>query len=369
MKAKKLLALGLSVCLIFCAVFSFSVNASTPLSMQQQAFEKAKYLQSIIKRDVSHCSWTEKTICRNIVPLYDPNLQINGYIFEYSTEGKEAGYIQISTIPGYPILDSYSLNGTHWATGFQNTNKLIRLGAFSYYTIANDSQIESVKDKEERYSLTDAKSIYSEYLSTLQNPKSETREANANSIYTQTVFAQGYHGGLTLATYSNTGDRGNGCCRIAAVNSCLYWAKCRGKTGLYTSNSQTYSAISSFIPLPSNGQNMDSNTYNGLNNYMKSKGYVPTVRGTIFPNNGEWKWGTLTNLIDRGITPILNIREVQYVDGTAVPYGHAVLMLGYQHIDVVNTLIVANGRSTTYTYLSTEVYPPFAGGYSHYNGW
>lgn len=81
MKTKKLFILGLAVCLVFCSVFSFSVNASSPLSMQQQAFKKAEQLQSVIRKNVPHCAWTEKTICRNVVPLYDPNLQINGYIF------------------------------------------------------------------------------------------------------------------------------------------------------------------------------------------------------------------------------------------------------------------------------------------------
>lgn len=365
---RKCMSTILATCLTCCILFPSYVTALVVPSMEQQAFDKAEQLRSIIQNDVPYCTWSSETICSKVTALYSPDFQVNGYIFEYNTASKATGYIQINTVLGYPILDSYALDGTHWAVEKKQANdKLIRLSSFSYCTETSDKRVALIENDAKKLNFSAAKIIYNDYVATLQSNELK-KTNNIKSIYTQTVFAKGYSGGLTLATHTNTGDDGSGCYRIAAVNCCLYWAKCREKTGLYVSNSQTYSAMASYIPLMLGSSAMHTATYDGLKNYMTNRGYSPTIRGTISPDNGKWKWGSLTDLINRGIPPILNLNENIYHEGQLYKVGHAVLMLGYQHIDVVNTLIVADGRSSTYTYLSTEIYLPREQ-YSYYNGW
>lgn len=244
-------------------------------------------------------------------------------------------------------MDSYALDGQHWATKLSKADRLVRLGALAYYEAANHGRLKSI-DTQEYLSLETASAVYNQFASSIStNTENPADTYNTKSIYTQTVLAKGYSGGA-------------GCARIAAVNCCLYWAKCRGKAGLYSSNPSTYRAISNYIIYGGEGD-VHGSLYNGLRQYMISKGYTPTVRGTVTANNGDWRWGTLIGLIDQGVPPVL---IVQMPAGA----GHAVLMLGYQHIDIVNTFIVADGKSSSYSFYSTAIYKPRAQ-YSSYNGW
>ena len=355
---KKVLSFLLAFSFILSLIPSQVVVAESPFTI---FLDKAKFYQEIIKRDVPGCLWNKQTELSKTTALYDPNGQLNGCIFEYINGKTPVGYIQISNFSGKPVLDSYALEGHHWATKLSKADRLVRLGALAYYEAANHGRLKSI-DTQEYLSLETASAVYTQFANSISsNIESPSNTYNTKSMYTQTVLAKGYSGGLTLATYSNTGDTGGaGCARIAAVNCCLYWAKCRGKAGLYSSNPSTYRAISNYIIYGGEGD-VHSSLYNGLRQYMISKGYTPTVRGIVSANNGDWRWGTLIGLIDQGVPPVL---IVQMPAGA----GHAVLMLGYQHIDIVNTFIVADGKSSSYSFYSTAIYKPRAQ-YSSYNGW
>ena len=77
------------------------------------ALQKANSLKQIIISDVPECTWTENTVCANTFPLYDIDLNVNGYVFEFETNGSPSGFIQIDLSTGEARLDSYCFSGVH----------------------------------------------------------------------------------------------------------------------------------------------------------------------------------------------------------------------------------------------------------------
>lgn len=377
-KRFKSAAVILVITLIMSFFFPNHTIALSIASDEKEAFETAENLRVKIQENVPQCIWTEDTQCSRVTYLYDLDNRINGYIFEYSTLEKKTGYIQISTALGYPILDSYALEGVHWAAEkvYNTQDKLIYIGGISYYTkkeqlfSISDSIVSLSENDVMSSSKSELKQYYGMYLDNIGN--SSKRQSAARGFNTITKFVQGYTGNITFATYANTPYSQNiDCARISALNVSIYWAKCRGKTGLYAGNVTTgYDQMANYIPIP-DGRAMDQALYDGLYNYMKSKGYTPNYRGKItFSSNnntstigdGIWKWDEIKTLIDNGVPPNIAV---------CVPGGgyHAVVIMGYQYIEVENTFMILDATSTTTVYKTLSSFSPGCNIFSSYTGW
>lgn len=370
-------------------LFSAPSYAKT-LSLEEQAAQKAQYYRDIIMCDVPECSWTEETQILHITLLYDITGKVNGYVYEYANGEAPAGFLQIDVSSGEAVLDSYSFGDEHCAAKKMrclpaatvrstDSSKLVYLGGYSYYLLGDETAdgevtaYDVLNGKSGKLDLAAATEAYEAGILAKCEAEAEQAAARNNvetikGTNTITKFIQGYTGGLTFATYSNTGDPGNGCTIISAVNSCMYWTKCRGKTGLYTSVPATYNALKSYISISSEYGATCNNAYNGYRNYLTAKGYVSTVYGKIY--SGNWSWDRMKSVIDKNV-PLTMATDILLEDGSTTGIGHAVTIFGYQYIEVVNTVMIADAYSTSLVYksFSSLIHCVKSTSFSYYSGW
>ena len=360
-------AISLILALSFLMTLFSAPGYAEALSLEEQAAQKAQYYREIIMRDVAGCTWTAETQISHTTLLYDITGKMNGCVYEYANGEKPAGFLQIDVSSGKAVLDSYSFGEEHCAAkrmrclpiaavSSTDSSKLVYLGGYSYYLLGEETSdgevttYDVLNEKSGKLDLAAATEVYE--ASVLAKSKEQIEQAairnnvetdrGANTI---TKFIQGYTGGLTFATYSNTGDPGNGCTIISAVNSSMYWTKCRGKTGLYTSVPATYNALKSYIPIENSiGTSFDI-AYSGYRNYLLDKGFSYTIYGKI--RSKDWTWDAMRNVIDKNV-PLTMAHSLGYV-GLTEAY-HAVTIFGYQYIDVVNTVMIADAHSTSLVY-------------------
>ena len=269
--------------------------------------------------------------------------------------------MQIDVSMGEPALDSYTFGDEHCAArelrnlpaaicGKKDTEKLVYLGGYAYYLLGETDEEGKIKaydvlnHRETELDRLSAVKTYEEDVMAKRQMRLERVATRSGTMSTRgantiTKFVQGYTGGMNFATYSNTGDPGNGCTILAAVNSCMYWTKCRGKTGLFTSVPATYNAIASYISLSSIYGASYNDAYNGYRKYLTDKGHISTVYGKIYSDN--WSWNRMKSIIDKNIPLTMASREL--VGLTYI--GHAVTIFGYQYIEIENTIIFSDAHS------------------------
>lgn len=193
-------------------------------------------------------------------------------------------------------------------------------------------------------------------------PNSTMSAQSANTI---TKLVPSF-GGLTLATYTNMSTQSFGCGAICGTNICMYWSKCRGKTGLFTTSQAVYDNLEEKMDIQQIGLGGGTNgpkAYNGLKAYVAEKGYS-TSAATYLGSGYSWNW--IVSAINAGHPVIQSAyysETTQYINGKVVyvPKGgnysaghHFIAVFGYQYIDVVNTLIIAD------CYSSSTVYKAYA---------
>lgn len=223
-------------------------------------------------RDVPECTWDADTQTSHTTALYDPSGNVNGCIYEYVNGEEPASFLQIDVSMGEPVLDSYTFGDEHCAarelrnlpaaiSGETDTEKLVYLGGYAYCLLGetdeegNTEVYDVLNHTETAFDRLAAVKAYEEDVTAKRQMRAEEAATRSSTMSTRgantiTKFVQGYTG-MTLATYSNTGAPSNGCTIISAINACMYWTKCRGKTGLFTSVPATYNAIASNISLSS----------------------------------------------------------------------------------------------------------------------
>lgn len=351
------------------ALFPSAEALAAMAPMEERAGQKAAYYREIIMRDVPECTWDADTQTSHTTALYDPSGNVNGYIYEYVNGEGPAGFLQIDVSMGEPVLDSYTFGDEHCAarelrnlpaaiSGETDTEKLVYLGGYAYCLLGetdeegNTEVYDVLNHTETAFDRPAAVKAYEEDVAAKRQMRAEEAATRSSTMSTRgantiTKFVQGYTGGMNFATYSNTGDPGNGCTILAAVNSCMYWTKCRGKTGLFTSVPATYNAIKPYISMENQYGTSCSKSYDGYRNYLRSKGFEITIYGKIFYEN--WSWSAMKEVIDKNVP--LTMTELLGYNGLN-EITHANVIFGYQYIDIVNTVMIADGRTNTLVYKS-----------------
>ena len=121
--------LTLPLCIIlFCVLLVITCSASTlspitnPIqwlaSAQQAALNYIKMIQQI--DDTT--TWTPNTQVTQTISMYDINGQINGYIFNLSTDGNKTGYIIVDKRSGTPCVSAFGYDEAFFtANGIPDT--------------------------------------------------------------------------------------------------------------------------------------------------------------------------------------------------------------------------------------------------------
>ena len=357
---KKRLYSFISILLVFtvlcCMIPSPALASSSPYT---DALQKANSLKQIIISDVPDCTWTENTVCANTFPLYDIDLNVNGYVFEFETNGSPSGFIQIDLSTGEARLDSYCFSGVHTSNimkqGKKNLSsnaKTIYLGGYSYLTEQPSTPFSLTKSYMDLYTgetlsldtqvKAEIRESYDQYVANKVSMNRASAPIQPLGTNTVTKFVSGYTTAIAFETYTSVGDtvNKNTCAPIAVTNICKYWDLCKGKSALYTAGS-TYTALKNAMGPYSIGGCDPSKVEPAWKNYVSSKGYTPSVYTFDKEGQREISFTTYREFID------WNRPFLYHADW---PGDHAVAAFGYQYIEVENTIIIADAYHATCVY-------------------
>ncbi|MFL0269175.1 hypothetical protein [Candidatus Clostridium radicumherbarum] len=150
-----------------------------------------KYVQSTIKDFISkfkECTWNSSSKMDHIITLYDLDYNINGYIFDITTNGTESGFVEIDCSTDNNIISSFSFAGKHSLNSmltaykkqhvkstYPELNKIIYLGSYNYL-------INNYNSKTNKYYSLSSQSEIKETYTTLKNDyiRNVKRKMNSN---------------------------------------------------------------------------------------------------------------------------------------------------------------------------------------------
>lgn len=122
-------ALTRTLCIIlFCVLLVITCSASTlspitnPIQWLASAQQAAlNHIQTIQQIDDT-TTWTPNTQVTQTISMYDINGQINGYIFNLSTDGNKTGYIIVDKRSGTPCVSAFGYDEAFFtANGISDT--------------------------------------------------------------------------------------------------------------------------------------------------------------------------------------------------------------------------------------------------------
>ena len=76
-------------------VLSSSALTVTPITPIDPCESYAMQMVRMVDGDDEQCPWDNTTAVSSVIPLYDCNNNVNGYIYNLSTNLKDTGFVQI----------------------------------------------------------------------------------------------------------------------------------------------------------------------------------------------------------------------------------------------------------------------------------
>lgn len=177
-----------------------------------------------------------------VIPLYNTDDVINGYIYNLKTDNKKTGYIQVRCIDGNYQVVNLGFEGENYLESWMYQNnlsmdvleysKVYYLGNFAYFVKDERKQILlDLENKTEFDAWTDSMKKFEERFTEIFSQKSENRGIYSTAGTTVKVSilssASGYF--RTTGYYSSYT---NHCSPTAGTNLMLYWNKAKGYTSL-----------------------------------------------------------------------------------------------------------------------------------------
>lgn len=145
--------LALMLCLISCVGVSaedeYFISSEDALAVAEDFISAAAVLDDNV--------WNENTIISDTVILYDTDGSINAYSFELTTNSQSTGYIVISAFADIPnVILEYADESAplYEQLNIENEENIVYLGAFDYYELLNNGQLESINNQ-----IVDASSV------------------------------------------------------------------------------------------------------------------------------------------------------------------------------------------------------------------
>lgn len=360
----------LSFILIACFIFiSIPVNAKA-LTVNDETLNFAKQQITLLSDSLEESNWNESSEIYNVIPLYDLDDNINGYIYEIRTNGNEAGFIQVDVSTGEKVVSSFAFEGKHALNSMikqseeissdklKETNKFIHLGGYSYLIESKDTKDNDGKlldlstDKKVIESLDVLKEGYSKQKNMKKNSDSSKLKISTMSAEVKKYVPNATNSilvemndfvGLTVNVppYVTWTAYDGHCSPTAGTNIIKYWAQRRGVSNLYySSDSWVFRSLVVNMKTYINNGTSAANMYNGLWNFGAStRGVTPT--GGDLVNSPSYAACKAT--IDSGVPFILNLSS--YKGGGA----HSVATFGYYENDS-NYVIINNGWNKVWTF-------------------
>lgn len=331
-----------------------------------------EFIQSQILSNDALCEWNDTTKINNVVALYNINEDINGYIFNLSTNDMPKGYLHLDYISGIFKVRSYSFNGIHELYGLQEvygisnmmkkSSKVYYNGWSSYWTKISEDKFESLVSPQ-KIILTKDK-LQEEYCEHLSK---EEDDVELRSYESGTTMVSGYTSESSLSLvqmslYSGLTINGttvtDHCTPTAGTNIIKYYALIKGFSALRPSTDKAvftdmYKEMDTNFNQSGGGFSgtyfdpFYSDGYAGLKSYCTLYNKTPVYydRTYWFPSFSE-----VCSIISNKNAPLL--MTLNNFDGTS-GY-HSVVVFGYKD----SRIVIATGWDQSlhyYTYSSLNV--------------
>jgi ElaB/YqjD/DUF883 family membrane-anchored ribosome-binding protein len=348
------------------------LTISTNISYASNFTESNNYDNFIIefieetKGNFDECTWNDGFNIDNIIELYGLDENINGYIYEISSNENKAGFVEINVITGQPIVAGFAFNDEHAVNKMLDSSKINQIddkiydmGNYNYLvkernTALNESDtLYNLRTGEKVESLTELKKQYNELLQTMKNNlENEFSQTNYRAAATATEvkkYVTNANYDILVETkdfsglYIGSWKVNNHCGPTAATNIVKYWAKKRGVSNLYYSDDVwVFKSLCVNMKTNINNTTTIDNAYDGLWSYAQNTRGVTPRSGDIdiYPDYSKTK-----SLIDKNFPFMLGLKDY---DGTTG--GHIVACFGYYENNGINQLIINDGWSKTWVF-------------------
>lgn len=286
---------------------------------------------------IPDATWNNTTTISNIVPTYNIDNIINGYIVSLDTENISTGYIQIVSEGVSMQIISFSLEGEHH-TSTLNNNELYYLGNLKFAYKTNDTNYKLLTNEEVYFTLEDLEEMATDVV--IKRSKSVT-PYNAHTLVSNFQTA-------TMVKVGDFSGYNEHCSPTAGTNLINYWGSCRGMTNLLKNNgttmtnTQIFQRLYTLMGTDATGT-ARTKIVSGIKSYMNERSIFPQIAysstGKLFFE--QYIQGINTN------TPLILSLDASTDHG----YGnHSVFGVGYLGIYA----IIIDGWSTGLTYINYD---------------
>ncbi len=352
---------------IICIQLSLSAMAA-PISLLPSVEEYVfDWVETITNTD-EECPWNITTNASAIIPLYDYNNSINGYIYNLSTNNCPSGYIHVFVGEnGYELI-AYTYEGEHYISDMLSeykgndvsatvlgAEKIIYGGGVSFF-VKNGTTWYDLYQQQTLSSaeVAKVKTSYNKVEKAIVASSSFTPQTSTRATTTgQKKYVLNANNADIVITNDFEGRTING---VAVVNHCSptagttivkYWANRRGVTDLYY--------MSDWWVFSSLYVNMGTTATNGTHEdliYVGLMSYGRNTRGV--PPTGYDCWGNKSSEV-----PTFS-KAKSYID-VNVPFflcvqegsvRHTNACFGYNTLNGVTQLIISNGWTRAWTFQS-----------------
>jgi len=363
---------------------ALSISSVTPVDPGRSY---AMQMVQMVDSDDIDCPWNDTTLISSMLPLYDHNGVVNGYIYNLSTDGQDTGYIQLFYKDDVYSLLGFAYEGRHYIENMiraytqkatsrhdlQET-KIVYAGGMDYflkqssgvyYDLSNQAEIpaDQMTEIQDNYAQLANKIVTKEVQLQRQNATRSTADTGVKRYVTGTnnldIVATSDFAGCTIGNHVVTGH----CAPTAATTIVKYWANRRGVTNLYY-NSDWWVFSSLYVNMNTNNINqIPGSNHNGTWYYDILPGlrnYSVQTRGVSI-SGWDW-WGDITSetvtfekaqaYINADI-PFIGLQTRTSAQSNAV-VGHAIVCFGYYTVDGRQQLIVANGDDKSWHFLDFD---------------
>ena len=351
----------LSTPLLFCGMTYSEKAADETWQPVHESIARNIALQKIsdcILQDPT-CAWSADTMISEVVITYDLMNDINGYIFNLTTNGNDSGYIFVNCMTDMPGIAEFGYTGKYYILerqdDFSKTQKLLYLGSRAFAYRQNGQLYAAETGTRINVSNSDLVRAYNTMAAELEEALvTESRQTLSASATSQIIYSS--HNVLN-AYYPNSGTQrlqpvttgdfpeySGHCASVCVTNLLTYWQQCRGISNIMID----YSAYATFYTFA---------TY--LNHYPSSPGgtnpYTSCTEASDFiedfektaPAGSDYRWrggGTDHGFDWAFITNNFNNNNAMYLSISTEYYGnHAVLGIGYQNANDGQYIRIADG--------------------------
>ncbi|MGG7143184.1 hypothetical protein ACQPVP_06920 [Clostridium nigeriense] len=176
--------------LLACCIFILSPFNKKAATMNDERLNFVNEQITLLSDSLEESSWDSSSEIYNVIPLYDLDDNINGYIYEIRTNGKGTGFIQIDISTGDNVVSSFSFDGNHAINSMISQNekisnqnleeidKIIHIGGYNYLFETKDGK----QNSRNLFDLRTGEKV-TESLETIKNKYTEEIEIDGQEIY------------------------------------------------------------------------------------------------------------------------------------------------------------------------------------------